>query len=172
MPGHAIGTWPGVPRPKNFENDSASSRARPSATSARARCSRVGTAAPAQTLADLGEAFAAQRAHLGEVRLEGGRRGIDAETEHMQRQAVPARRDLDPGHEAQARGRTGRGRLVAACRGVVVGERRRADAAPGREAHQGGRRQQAVRMMAVQVQVGDGGAGAAAGTDGAFCMGL
>ena len=63
----------------------------------------------------------------------------DAEAEHMERLTLPACRDLDPGDEPDPGFGTGCRRRCAAGCGVVVGERRKLDAAGGDETHQCGR---------------------------------
>ena len=65
-------------------------------------------------------------------------------------------RKLDAGHEADAGRRAGGARLGEAGHGVVIGERERADIAAARALHQRSRRQHAIGIMAVRVEIDEG----------------
>ena len=84
---------------------------------------------------------------------ERGRGRVDPEPEHVQRAAAPDDRQLDPGDEADARGRRLRGGGGDAVHGVVIGERHQLDAAAGDVRDERRRIEHAVRSRRVQVQV-------------------
>lgn len=103
------------------------------------------------------DARGAQRANpfeqMGQMRILG----LEAETDHVQRLAVPTARDFDPRHVAQAMRCAGALRSCTALDGVVIGQCRQCDAPRGAERDQFVGSEDAIRMRAVQMQIGDEG---------------
>ena len=144
------------------------SAATPSATSARAKCVRVGRLPSARIACERGASRCAGRVQpagdalgaclaprllRGECAREAGRGGVDRESEHVDGPPAPARRDLDARDERHVQvARGGRGRPDARHR-VVVGERHELHAAGGDVGDQRGRVEHAVGGRGVQVQV-------------------
>ena len=83
-------------------------------------------------------------------------RFVDLEADDVNSLAAPLRRELDAGHEADAGGLAGGARFGETGGGVVVGERERADAARLRAFDQRGRRQHAIGIVAVGVEIDEG----------------
>jgi hypothetical protein len=121
-------------------------------------CDGVAQAQLGQLGGDLVGARVARDRLAGE-RLEQRRcLRVDAQAQHVQRGAVPHRRQLDAVDELDAMVRGRAARFGQPGHGVVVGQREHADAGRGRGLEQRGRRERAVRGGAVAVEVGGHGA--------------
>ena len=109
-----------------------------------------------ESLADLREPRAAPRPDARQVCPECLMRGVEVETDHMQRLSVPAAGHFDTCHMLQAMSVAGEASGLAARDGIVVGERGQRDAPGCTKFDERIGRQQAIRVMAVQMQIGEG----------------
>ncbi len=111
------------------------------------------SAAARQTLTDRLDALAATGAQAAQRRMQLRRRFVDLDTQYMDRPATPACRHLDACQKAQAGLLAGRTRFGTAGESVVIGQCQGVDAPRGGEFDDRTRRQRAVRMMAVKMQI-------------------
>ena len=109
-----------------------------------------------ESLADLGEPSTAPRPDARQVRRERVVRGVEIETDHMQRLSIPAAGHLDPCHMLQAMSVAGEASSLAASDGIVVGKRGQRDPSGGTKFDERLGRQQTIGVMAVQMQIGEG----------------
>ena len=110
-----------------------------------------------ETLADVGDTRRTPCANIRKMPLERRILEVELEPDHMQRLTVPATGNLDAGHVLQVVARAGGVRLEAAFEGIVIGQRGLRHAAARTKFDQCRRREHAIGMVAVQMQIGDEG---------------
>ena len=87
------------------------------------------------------------------MRIESRVRFVHLQADDVNSLATPGRRQLDTGHETDPGGNTRLARFTETGDGVVIGQSKRADIARSRAFHERGRRQHAVGIVAVRVEV-------------------
>jgi hypothetical protein len=106
-----------------------------------------------EPLADFLQAGLPPLQYAREVRVEGGVRLVDLQPDDVNSLTAPLGGELDAGHEADFRVVAGGTSLGEARGGVVVSERKRADAARPRAFHERARREHAVGIVAVRMEI-------------------
>ena len=110
-----------------------------------------------ESLAHLAQALGATRTDVREMLRELRVGWIEVETDHVQGLTVPLAGDLDAAHVSNTPRKTGEARRLAAGDGVVIGECGERDASSCTQVDEGLRREQAIGVMAVQMEIGEGG---------------
>jgi len=110
-----------------------------------------------ETLTDFDDTCNTSGANIGQMSSECDILELEFEPDHVQCLIVPAARNFDARHMLQAQVDAGGTRLETALQGVVIGQCRVRHAAARAKFDHCCRRQHAIGMMAVHVQVGDKG---------------